>query len=99
MLNLSDDDILLRLTAFEDSFVERKTVGDSKDWLKSIVAFANSTPVGDPAVLFIGVRNDGSIEGQANLDSIQRTLSDKVSAAHPQIYYLPTVLQRDGKQC
>jgi hypothetical protein len=98
MSNLTDEDILLRLTAFEDSFVERKTAGDSKDWLKTVVAFANSTPVGEPAILFIGVRNDGSIEGETNLDSLQRKLSEKLSSAYPSIYYLPKVLHRDGKQ-
>lgn len=97
-MNLTDEDILLRLTAFEDSFVERKTAGDSKDWLKSAVAFANSTPVGDPAILFIGVRNDGSIEEALNLDSLQRSFSEKLSAAYPAIYYISRVLQRDGKQ-
>ncbi len=70
MISLSDQDILVRLTAFEDAFVERKTTGDSKDWLKTVVAFANSLPVGDPAILFIGVRENGEIEGNCNLDRI-----------------------------
>lgn len=98
MINLTDQDILLRLSAFEDAFVERKTASDSKDWLKTAVAFANTTPVGDPAILFIGVRNNGEIEANANLDSLQWTLSDKLALAYPEIYYLPKVLQKDGKQ-
>jgi predicted HTH transcriptional regulator len=98
MINLTDQDILLRLNSFEDAFVERKTASDSKDWLKTVVAFANSVPVGDPAILFIGVRNNGDIEEGANLDSLQRTLSEKLAAAYPPIYYLPKVLQQDGKQ-
>jgi hypothetical protein len=98
MINLTDQDILLRIDAFEDAFVERKTANDSKDWLKTVVAFANSTPIGDPAILFIGVRDNGDIEGTANLDSLQRTLSEKLGLAYPPIYYLPKVLQRDGKQ-
>jgi len=98
VISLSDQDILVRLTAFEDAFVERKTTGDSKDWLKTVVAFANSLPVGDPAILFIGVRENGEIEGNCNLDSLQRTLSEKLAVAYPPIYYLPRVLQRDGKQ-
>lgn len=98
MINLTDQDILLRLNSFEDAFVERKTAGDSKDWLKTVVAFANSVPVGDPAILFIGVRNNGDIEEGINLDSLQRTLSEKLAAAYPSIYYLPKVLQHDGKQ-
>ena len=98
MISLSDHDILLRLTAFEDAFVERKTAGDSKDWLKTVVAFANSLPVGDPAILFIGVRDNGEIEGNSNLDSLQQTLSEKLAAAYPPVYYLPKVLLRDDKQ-
>jgi predicted HTH transcriptional regulator len=98
MINLTDQDILLRLISFEDAFVERKTANDSKDWLKTIVAFANSTPVGDPAILFIGVRNNGDIEEGTNLDSLQRTLSEKMAVAYPPIYYLPKILQHDGKQ-
>jgi len=98
MINLTDQDVLFRLSAFEDAFVERKTVSDSKDWLKTVVAFANSAPVGDPAILFIGVRNDGQIEGNANLDSLQRTLSEKLALAYPPIYCLPKVLQQNGKQ-
>jgi hypothetical protein len=98
MISLSDQDILLRLSAFEDAFVERKTANDSRDWLKTVVAFANSVPVGDPAILFIGVRDNGEIEGNCNLDSLQQTLSEKLAAAYPPIYYLPRVLQRGDKQ-
>ncbi len=95
---LTDQDILLRLTAFEDSFVERKTSSDSKDWLKTAVAFANSAPVGYPAILFIGVRNDGSIEDEVNLDSLQQTLSEKLSVAYPAIYFMSRALRREGQQ-
>ena len=31
-MNLSDEDILARLTAIEDFTVERKTINDSRDW-------------------------------------------------------------------
>jgi hypothetical protein len=98
MINLKDEDIVFRLAAFEDSFVERKTASDAKDWLKTVVAFANSAPVGAPAILFIGVRNDGSIEDAVNFDSLQRTLSEKLASAYPAIYYLPKVIQNGGKQ-
>jgi predicted HTH transcriptional regulator len=62
MVELTDADLLGKLRNFEDTFVARKTVGDSKDWLKTIVAFANSTPAGYPSVLFIGAKDDGTIE-------------------------------------
>jgi predicted HTH transcriptional regulator len=99
MIELSDEELLLRLKNFEDNFVERKTSGDSKDWLKTIVAFANSTPVGYPAVLYIGVRNDGTPEEKTvDLDSLQRTFNEKVRDAYPPIYRLPKILDVRGKQ-
>jgi hypothetical protein len=98
MIGLSDVDILSRLTNFEDAFVERKSTNDSKDVLKTAVAFANSTPIGYPAILFYGVTDKGEPEGKANLDSLQKTISDKLADAYPAIYYLPRVLQQNGKQ-
>lgn len=97
-ISLSDQDLLSRLKNFEDSFVERKTGGDSKDWLKSVVAFANSTPIGYPAVLFIGVRNDGTPEGTDNLDKLQQTFSSRLQAAYPPIYSVTKILEAEGKQ-
>ena len=66
-----EEELLLRLRRFEDNFVERKTASDKKDWLKTIVAFANSTPTGQTATLFIGVTDDGEIEAQ-QFDQIGR---------------------------
>jgi len=99
MIELSDEDLLLRRRNFEDAFVERKVSSDSKDWLKTAVAFANSTPVGYPAVLYIGVKHDGTPEDKAvNLDSLQKTFSEKVSIAYPPIFYFCKVLVVDAKQ-
>jgi predicted HTH transcriptional regulator len=99
MIELKDEELLLRLKNFEDNFVERKTSGDSKDWLKTIVAFANSTPVGYPAVLYIGVKNDGTPEEKpVNLDSLQKTFGEKIGEAYPTIYCLTKILNVEGKQ-
>jgi predicted HTH transcriptional regulator len=96
---LSDADLLSRLTNFEDHFVERKTSGDhAADWLKTIVAFANSMPIGYPAVLFIGVRDDGTPEGNINLDGLQKKLAQKMTLAYPPIYFMTKVLSSAGKQ-
>jgi hypothetical protein len=94
---LTDKDILLRLHDLEDSFVERKTEGDSGDWLKTVVAFANSTPIGYPAILFIGVRNDGILQGLGNPDSVQRSLSSKIAQCFPIPYIFSRALELDGK--
>jgi predicted HTH transcriptional regulator len=58
----------------EDNFIERKTCADSRDWVKTVVGFANSTPLDRYAILYIGVRNDGSVENTTNLDSVQKKL-------------------------
>lgn len=96
---LNNDDLQRLVTDFENQYVERKPSGDSKGWLRTVVGFANSTPVGFPAVLFIGVRPDGSLEDIApNLDSLQKSLSERLSTAYPPIYYLPQVVTVGGKK-
>ena len=99
MIELKDEELVLRLRNFEDNFVERKTSGDSKDWLKTVVAFANSTPIGYPAVLYIGVKDDGSPEERTvNLDSLQKTFTKEMGDAYPPPYYLMKVFCINGKQ-
>jgi predicted HTH transcriptional regulator len=94
----TNEEMLLWLRDPEHAFVERKVFSDSKDWLKTVVAFANSTPVDYPAVLFIGVRNNGEPEEKnPDLDSIQKSLSEKVSVAYPTIYYETKILDVGGK--
>ena len=96
---MSDQDLLARMKDFEDHFVERKTSGDKKDWLKTVVAFANSAPIGLPCVLYIGVRNNGEIEDpQTNLDSLQITLNKIMESAYPRVAYLPKIITEGGKQ-
>src|SRR5215469_2445087 len=99
--HLSDDDLLSRLTNTEDNFVERKRFSDDREWLRTVVAFANSCPLGYPGVLFIGVYDDGTLErpkNPVNLDSLQKTLSERIGAAWPPIYFLPRVLCQAGQQ-
>ena len=86
----SDSEILRRLRAGEDSFVERKSFGDwKKDAVKTCVAFANSCPIeGEPRILCIGVRDDGTIEASTeNLDTIQKTFERELGRAYPPIPY------------
>jgi len=83
----TEEELLLWLKDTEHSFVERKVFSDSKDWLKTVVGFANTASLNYPAVLFIGARNDGSAEGKTvDLDSVQKSLSEKISMAYPPIY-------------
>jgi predicted HTH transcriptional regulator len=97
----TDDELRLRIKNFEDSFVERKTLGDHKDWLKTAVAFANSAPVGFPAILYLGVRDDGTPEPQASnsdLEKLQRSFAEKVKPAYPRIAYYPRVFRIEAQQ-
>ena len=98
MVDISDSDIIMRLRNFEDNFVERKTSSDMKGWLRTTVAFANSVPEGYPGILFIGVKNDGTIEETGNLETIQKTYNKVISAAYPPIFALPRVMTEEGKQ-
>jgi Putative DNA-binding domain len=92
-LQMSDADLLARLRNFEDHFVERKTVSDSKDWLKTVVAFANSAPFGLPCILYIGVRDDGRFEDtQSNFDSVQKTLNRILQNIYPRAAYFPKLI-------
>lgn len=97
---LSDAELLLKLRTTEDPFVERKSKNDLKDVLKSIVAFANSTPVNYPAVLFLGAKNDGTIETGLNLDNAQKEVNKALGKAYPAIYTMQKIVRNsDGAEC
>jgi hypothetical protein len=94
---ISDDELLIRLRNYEDNFVERKTNQGKADWLQTAVAFANAVPIGYPAVLFVGVDNKGNPQKNGDLESLQKTVAQEINRAYPPIYYLPRVLNFDGK--
>lgn len=95
---ISENELRSRLTNFEDPFVERKVHGDIKDCLKTVIAFANSLPNGLPGVLFIPVKNDGTIQVGFDLDELQRSISKRLSEAYPHIYYFQRIVSVDGHQ-
>jgi len=98
-VDLNDAELLARMKNFEDHLVERKTVRDDKDWKKTAVAFANSVPVGLPAVLFIGVRNNGEIENpQPNMDEVQKKFNTQMQRVYPRIAYVPKIVAENGRQ-
>jgi hypothetical protein len=72
LAELTDRDLLSRMRNFEDNFVERKTAGDRKDWVKTVSRLPTLAPIAYPCVLYIGVTDGGEIEAnQVNLDSLQ----------------------------
>jgi hypothetical protein len=99
LVELNETDLLARMKNFEDHLVERKVVSDEKDWKKTVVAFANSVPIGVPAVLFIGVRNNGEIETpQRNLDEVAKRFNSKMATVYPRIFYVPKIVSQNGLQ-
>lgn len=75
----TDEELRHRRFPSEDHFTERKTTTDSKDWLRTVVAIANSTPLDMYGLLFIGVRDSGSVEPgvvpEAAQEKLRRLLS------------------------
>jgi Putative DNA-binding domain len=99
MVDLNEADLLARMKNFEDHFVERKVVSDAKDWRKTAVAFANSAPIGIPAVLYIGVKDSGEIETpQKNLDEAQKKFNTQMQKVYPRIPYVPKIISEHGLQ-
>ena len=97
---LNEDDLLRLLHSTEHSYAERKTTNDSRDWVKTIVAFANSLDLSQEGVLFIGATDDGEIETKAvNLDKIQKTLSEKKESIYPPVYCTTKVLKEGNSEC
>ncbi len=95
---ISNTDILARLGSPEDSLVEMKSFGDTKDLLKTCVAFANSCAVDGPAgILCYGTRDDGMIQDlRKSLGSYEKTLRDKLSWIYPAIKYEIRIITKDG---
>jgi Predicted transcriptional regulator containing an HTH domain and an uncharacterized domain shared with the mammalian protein Schlafen len=99
-MTLTDEDILARLVAIEDSTVERKTVSDNRAWIKAAVAFSNSLEDDQPGVLFVGVFDDGRIQdqGATNFTDLQKRVSGELSNIYPPIYPTLLVREKDGKK-
>jgi len=83
----------------EDSLREKKVESDLKDLLKTMVAFANSVAPGDTARIFIGEKEDGSVQGVTNTDNIQKRVRKDAAEIYPEIYYRTEVYEREGRQC
>ncbi len=83
----------------EDSLKEKKVESDLKDLLKTLVAFANSVAPGDTAQLFIGEKDNGTVQGVTSTESIQKRVTTEAAKIYPEIYYKTELYERDGKQC
>jgi hypothetical protein len=78
------------LPAAEDARLERKPEGVNRAEIRqTIVAFANSVGPGEEAVLFVGVHDNGVVQGVANPDATQQL----VNAICAQDCYPPVPVQ------
>jgi hypothetical protein len=94
---VSEEDLLRKITDTENNFIERKTAKDSNGWLKTAVAFANSCPVGQPGILYVGVSDEGEvIKHSDDLETIQKNVSASIGRAWPPIYFVSHILKRNG---
>ena len=84
------EELTRRITDFEDGWTERKEQGVStEDIRKTIVAFANSVPATEEAVLFFGIADSGEIKGVDNPESLQQKVIPRaVNGCYPPISYL-----------
>ncbi|MGB7355692.1 MAG: ATP-binding protein [Acidobacteriaceae bacterium] len=94
-------DLLELLRDTENSFVERKTSGDSKDdWIKTIAAFANTLDPSQEGVLFIGATNEGEIESNdTNYDSLQKKFSERKKLIYPPVNCTSICVRQDDREC
>jgi hypothetical protein len=84
---------------WEDNLLEKKVESDLKDILKTIVAFANSVRPGHVAVILIGERNDGIVEGVTNSDNIQKAIRTQAEKVYPDVLWKSFAYHKEGKSC
>ena len=85
--SLTEEALVLRVRSTEHDFVERKSRGDRGAWLQTAVAFANSAPIGWPAILFVGVDDDGNPQQNADkLEDLMKSVSGILDQAYPAIF-------------
>jgi Putative DNA-binding domain len=91
---MPNDNLLTRLGDQEDNFVERKPANPNRDDIrKTVVAFANTVSEDRTGILFIGIRNDGTIEDVPNPDKLQKTVREVCEKdCYPPIKFLSEVV-------
>lgn len=92
---LSEPELLDRLVQSEDPWVERKQSFNEHEVRRTIVAFANTVPEDQVAVLFLGAHNRGEHKGLADADDAQKKVDGALGRCYPPISYQPKVLVVD----
>jgi predicted HTH transcriptional regulator len=84
---------------WEDGLLERKLESDQKDFLKTFVAFANSVRPDHTAIVLIGERDDGSVQGVTDPDEMQKKVRRECERIFPDIVWRAAVYVKDSKPC
>lgn len=84
---------------WEDGLLERKVESDLRDLLKTLVAFSNSVRPGHTAIILIGEKDDGTVQGVTNPDNIQKRVREECEKIYPDIIWRTQVYEKDGKHC
>ena len=98
---LPNNELVALAHSAESQYLERKaSCPKTSELRKTLCAFANSTPENQLSVLFIGIRDDGTISGvpERELDSIQKTIASVgKNECYPPILVVPQVVSIDQK--
>lgn len=84
---------------WEDYLLERKLESDLRDLPKTLVAFANSVKPEHTAVILIGERDDGTVQGVTDADNIQKTIRKLCDKIYPPIIWKAEVYEKEEKHC
>jgi hypothetical protein len=95
---MTPNELLARLNAPEDSYVERKSQGiKPQEIRKALTAFANSLPEGQHGVVYIGIGDKGAVEGCDSPDALQKRVREAADECYPPIAPQCVALKVEGK--
>ena len=89
-----------RIRNLEDNFTERKLEGaNSRDLRRTIVAFANSALEDHPGILYLGMADNGKVQGVTDPDALQKKIRRLCEHdCYPPIKTTSEVIPVEGKQ-
>ena len=91
------DELKRRLRDHEDGWIERKSKNIKSDEIcEALVGFANSLPIGQKGILFIGVADDGKPLGVDNPDQMQKKVEMRSKWCYPPVPYTARVVEEAG---
>jgi hypothetical protein len=73
---ITNSHVLCRLNEQESRLLERKKdVPSEREIRATLVGFANALKIGEWAVLFMGIEDDGTVVGLSNVENAQKTVT------------------------